>query len=655
MRIGLFTDAYLPDINGVVSSVATLKHALEKLGHVVFVISNHKGVKISFEDNILRLPGLELKGFYGYKMSSPIQFEAFDYVEKMDLDIVHVQTEAGIGMFAKSVAKHFNIPLVYTYHTLYVDYTHYFNPMDFEMVDRVGKKAIITYARYMGNGAQAVIAPSEKTKNALLSYGVITPIYIVPTGLDLSDFDRKNLDESRIESIRASLGLSKEDHVVVFVGRIAKEKAIDIPIKAIAKSENPNLHLVIVGGGTDEDYYKDIASVLHVEDRVHFTGRVAKEDIPYYYSAFDCFVSASLSETQGMTYIEALASGLCVFGRRDEVLEELVFEDKTGYYFDDEEELALKWDVFFKKPKEERDAMKQDCIEKTIPFNTELFAQKALAVYQQAQDDFNEMFMVEKIKMMDDYVRLTVLRDRDKDPVKFMIPLDDFFDLKISQNTRLDAYLVENYLELQNFYVALKKVEMRVMANDYTTLQVRNYCLHKLNISSKDTDSVIYALKQKHLLNDKEYAMDKAQIWHSYGYNVMQIRNKLFKAGIEESLIDEAVSTLEEETEIKNAYNTARKLVKTIQEQSSRMKRQTLVNKLVTKGYSMDVARKVTDSLEFEDDDEESLRLTIKKAQRIYASFDKPKQTSKIRLYCLRKGFTSSQIDEMLEGELLED
>ena len=103
MRIGLFTDAYLPDINGVVSSVATLKHALEELGHTVFIITNHKGTKIVEDEDghILRLPGLEIKKFYGYKMSSPLQFSADAYIERMDLDVIHIQTEAGVGKFGR--------------------------------------------------------------------------------------------------------------------------------------------------------------------------------------------------------------------------------------------------------------------------------------------------------------------------------------------------------------------------------------------------------------------------------------------------------------------------------------------------------------------------------------------------------------------------
>ena len=428
MRVGLFTDAYLPDINGVVSSVATLKKALEDLGHTVFVISNHKGTKISFEDHILRLPGLEVKKFYGYKMSSPLQFRADAYIEKMDLDVIHIQTEAGIGMYGRQMAKKLHIPIVYTYHTLYEDYTHYINPLDFDSIEKLGKSFVRNMSRVLGNGSQAVIAPSEKTKQALIQYGVIAPIYIVPTGLDLSEYDRKNLDEEKIQSIRNEFGFSKEDHVVVFVGRIAKEKAIEIPIEAISLSKDPNLRLVIVGGGTDMSYYQDYAQKLGVSDRVYFTGKIDKSQIAYYYAAFDCFVSASLSETQGMTYIEALASGLLVFGRRDEVLKDLIDEGKSGYYFDDAKELEEKWNDFFSRSRQERDALREYCVSKTALYTEDMFAHKVLSVYNQAMDDYSKAYRVESIKMQDDFVRLTVLRDCDAEPKKVMIPVDDFLN-----------------------------------------------------------------------------------------------------------------------------------------------------------------------------------------------------------------------------------
>ena len=637
MRIGLFTDAYLPDINGVVSSVATLKEALEKKGHTVYVVSNHKGTNIVMEDHVLRLGGLELKKFYGYKMSSPIQIGAEKYIRDMNLDVIHVQTEAGVGIFARQMARQLHIPLVYTYHTMYEDYTHYVNPLDIETIEKMGRKAVQSLSRMLGNGAQAVIAPSEKTKQALIQYGVTTPIYIVPTGLDLSLFEKDKLDQERIEHLREEIGLRKEEHVVVFVGRIAKEKSIDMPIRAIAKSSDPHLHLVIVGGGTDEDYYKEIAAQCNVEDRVHFLGKKPKEQIAYYYAAFDCFVSASLTETQGMTYLEALATGLPIFGRRDEVLSELLEEGQTGYYFDDEEELLRKWETYFSLSDQEKQEMQVQCVEKTKPYSTSMFASKALAVYEQAIDSYHRAFTVEKVKMVDDFVKLTLKRDSDEEPVTLRLPVDDYFDLKIALRTELDAYIVEDYLAMQNYYKAV--------------YQIKKTAMRKLDLSQEEAESIVEEFEKRHWIDDRQYALDKVQVWSTYGYGKKKIASKLKEAGVAQSYIEEACAQVEQEDELNAAMKSAQRIMATIREQSDRLKRQTIIQKLISKGYSVDVAKQAGDSIELDGDEKEALYLSLKKAKRMYASLEEPKRTNKIRIYCLRKGFSVMQIDEVLESE----
>lgn len=655
MRIGLFSDAYLPDINGVVSSIATLKAALEKLGHTVFVVSNHNGINVKYdaENHILRLPGLEVKKFYGYKMSNPIQLRGEEYIRKMDLDVIHVHTEMGIGLFARQMAKKYNIPLVYTYHTLYEDYLHYVNPKDFQTVDQAGRRVVRYLSKLAGNGPMAVIAPSNKTKKALQSYGVKTPIYIVPTGIDLSDFLKKNLDAEKIQAVRQSLGLSDEAHTVVFVGRIAKEKCIEMPIEALSKVKDDNLHLIIVGGGTDLKFYQNEAKKLGIEERVHFVGKIPREEIPYYYSAFDCFVSASLSETQGMTYLEALASGLMVFGRRDEVLDGLVEEGKTGYYFDDAQELAAKLDAYFTLPKAQREAHVLDCVAKTEQYNTELFAQKVLAVYQQAIDDYHMAYRVDKILFTkDDFVRLSVARKKDTEEIKILIPDSDFFELKISKGTILDAYTVANYQSMQNLYEAFSKVKRRVILNDYTSYEVRQYCKKKLNLEDDEIDGIVHDLKEAHLIDDRQYALEKTLVWNSYGQNKLQIKKKLLKAGIAKDLIEEALQQISDEDEEGNAYEVAKRLVKGLSAQSQNVMRQTLIHKLVKKGYSMEVATRVGQSIELNLDEQKALQDALKKAQRLYASKSGNEQFQRIRLYCMKRGFSSAQIDEALEGDI---
>lgn len=654
MRIGLFSDAYLPDINGVVSSVATLKAALEKLGHTVFVVSNHKGMMIEYDQNerILRLPGIEWKKMYGYKISSPIQVTGENYIRKMNLDIIHVHTEIGIGLFARQMAKKYNIPLVYTYHTLYEDYVHYVNPHEYEKVDHTTKRIVRFLSKMAGNGPMAVIAPSDKTKKALMSYGVTTPIYIVPTGIDLSDFKVSNLDQERIKAVRDSVSIPSDHHIAVFVGRIAKEKCIEMPMQAIALTDDPKLDLVVVGAGTDEKYYHELAKTLGITDRVHFLGKVPKENIPYYYAAFDCFVSASLSETQGMTYLEALASSLPVFGRRDEVLDGLIDEGQTGYYFDDAEELVKKWDIFFSQPEKVRKAKAPLCEAKTQPYDTELFAQKVLAVYQQAIDDYHMAYRITKIDFLQtDFVQLTVKRKHDVESIKFKIPDDDFFDLKISINTILDAYTVENYLHMQNYYDAVVKVQRHLMKADYSSYEILQYCQKRLDLDLETSQSIVQNFEDARMINDRQYAMEKALAWHSYGQNKYMIRKKLEKAGIHGELLEEALDQLSNQDEEGNAYEMAKRLAKGIKAQSERMARQSLVNKLMNKGYSSDIAHRIGETIEMETDEEAALKQAVDKAFRLYGNkpLDDNQKLQKIRLYCMRRGFSAAQIEKALE------
>ena len=129
MRVALFTDTYLPDVNGVVTSIELLRKELEKHGHDAYVVCTYPGVmKIKQEGKIIRLPGIEVKQLYGYALASPIHYLFIDDLKKLNFDIIHVHTEFGVGIFAGIVAKQLHIPLVRTYHTTYEDYTHYIKP-----------------------------------------------------------------------------------------------------------------------------------------------------------------------------------------------------------------------------------------------------------------------------------------------------------------------------------------------------------------------------------------------------------------------------------------------------------------------------------------------------------------------------------------------
>lgn len=386
MRIGIFTDTYLPDVNGVVTSVVTLKKALEENGHEVFIVTNHDDMlKTTFVDNVLRLPGLKLDFLYGYKLTNPIQIAAAKPIKAWNLDIIHVHQEFGVGIFGRSVATAFDIPLVTTYHTTYEDYTHYVNFFNSERIDSISKKAVQGLSKTFTKKSDIVIAPSNKTKEMLIGYGIENKIEVVPTGLDLERFQINQSSESEIKAIREECNISTDQTVFIFVGRIAQEKSIDMVIKAfkIIKDRKLKAKFIIVGEGPDHKMLLKFVKDLGLEEYICFTGLKASDKVPAYYHSADAFISASTTETQGLTYIEALASGLGIFAREDEVLKDLVIENKTGYFFEDEKELADKLETFITS-KNTKEDIRENAINVSKSYSLHEYYDNIIKCYRKA-------------------------------------------------------------------------------------------------------------------------------------------------------------------------------------------------------------------------------------------------------------------------------
>lgn len=388
MRIGIFTETYLPDINGVVTSVVSLKKALEMHGHEVYVVTNHDNVlKTTFdeEERILRLPGLKLEFLYGYKISSPIQVQATRAIKDWGLDVIHIQQEFGIGIYGRYLASTWEIPLLNTYHTTYEDYTHYVNFFDLEVVDSLSKKVVEVLSKSFTKKSNIVITPSQKTKDMLLGYGIEKQIEVIPTGLDLERFDVSKTDDATKLAIKQKHGIGEDQTLFTYVGRIAKEKSVDVLIDAfkIVKDKQLDAKLLIVGGGPDLDDLKKQAKKLDVLDYVFFEGLVPSTDVPMYYHTADAFISASTTETQGLTYIEALASGLGIFAVRDEVLEGIVIDNKTGYYFDDYVDLAAKVEQFT-NDKQAKMNIFNNALEVSKEYSLEVYYEHIINCYREA-------------------------------------------------------------------------------------------------------------------------------------------------------------------------------------------------------------------------------------------------------------------------------
>jgi len=232
MRIGIFTDTYPPFINGVSTSISMLEKALIEEGHEVFIVTvNPENMSYKYEDDerIIRIPGVPI-GIYDYRLTGIYPLRAINKIKKWNLDIIHSHTEFGVGTFARIIAKQFDIPLVHTYHTMYEDYVYYITKGYF---DKSSKKIVEYLTKfYCDKTAKELIVPSKKTYDLFKEkYKFDKEVHIVPTGMDTKRFAKEKFKKEEILKLKKELGIKKEEFVILYVGRLAQEKNVDLLLK----------------------------------------------------------------------------------------------------------------------------------------------------------------------------------------------------------------------------------------------------------------------------------------------------------------------------------------------------------------------------------------------------------------------------------------
>lgn len=341
MRIGIFTETYTPYISGLVTSELMLKNALEKKGHTVYVVTaNLTSSKYEYDEKerVLRIPGIPT-GIYDSRLTSIYPIKAINKIKSWDLEVIHSQTEFAIGTFARLFAKQYNIPIVHTYHTMYEDYVHYITKGHF---DKSSKKLVEYLTKfYCDKTINELIVPTKKAYDLFKEkYNVKRNIHIVPTGIEVERFYKEKIDIKKIRELKKKYNFSKRDFIAIFVGRIAEEKNVPFLIEVTENiiKEKSNFKLLIIGDGPDKENYENMVKERNLEKNIIFTGKVAWEAIPIYYQLGDVFVSASQSETQGLTIIEAMAASLPALCIDDESFRNTVIDDLNGYLFKDKKE-----------------------------------------------------------------------------------------------------------------------------------------------------------------------------------------------------------------------------------------------------------------------------------------------------------------------------
>ena len=601
MRVALFTDTYLPDINGVVSSIELLRKKLEEKGHEAYVVSTYPGLfKVKKEGRIIRLPGIELKGLYGYKAASPAHLLVLDELENLNFDLFHVHTEFGVGIFGSIAAKQLHVPMVRTYHTTYEDYTHYANFLHMESFDKVAKKLVGILSRQYGEDCLRLIAPSKKTANMLLGYGIRTPIRILPTGVELKRFSPELFTEEDAHRVRSELGIKDDEKMLLYVGRIAQEKSIVMLLEAFAriKSEGIRAKLVVIGGGPQLDELRSLAKTLSIDDIVIFTDKKPFDEVPVYYHAADLFTSASKTETQGMTYVEALASGTPVLARYDEVLEELIKEDVNGYFFEDADSFVTKLRKFLSLSSEELSKMQKNAIDEAQIYDADTYVENMLQLYKETIEEYDSSYVVESVSLKNDVVHL--LLNNGKNEEKIMVSLERYYQEGIRKDDKLTAAQFERLKNEENFVKAYRAALKRISARDYTVKQMRDYLSEKQEVSEEQVNEIIEKLTEKGLLDDRRYVIEKNDAFQAMLLSRKQMTARLRKAGIAPEIIEECLDF--ENSESDKALRRAQKYQNSIHNKSLLIKKQTIRRKLFEDGFSSDDIQQAMSMLDFTED-----------------------------------------------------
>jgi len=382
MHIANFTNNYLPVINGVVRSIRSFRDELTRRGHNVFIFAQEADY-IDKDPFIFRYLSLNLPTGVDIPTAIPISPFIDRLLPAFKLDVIHTHHPFLLGQTAATKAQELNLPLVFTFHTQYREYTHYI-PFPMETVQNFLKNAIDRWMQDFMRRCQHIIIPSESMREILVNdYGLKNNFTVIPTGIDLEAYRA-----SSGEKIRKKRHWEK-DIVMISVGRLAPEKnwTVLLHAAALVLKDYPQFRLVLIGDGSDRKSLEDLAKELGIQKRVTFTGSLQFSEIPAYMKAANLFGFASITETQGLATLEAMAAGLPVVAVDASGTRDILKHGQQGYLVENNAE-ALAAGV--KKLLSNPDRMQkfaEAAYKKAQSFNIEQLTEKLLGVYEQAIRD----------------------------------------------------------------------------------------------------------------------------------------------------------------------------------------------------------------------------------------------------------------------------
>lgn len=334
MKILISTDEYEYQINGVTNSVVALRDELRNLGHDVRVLALSPNHKSYFKNNDYYISSIHVPIYPDARFSFKWNDKLLDDIVVWKPDIVHVQTEFSSRILANKIIKKLNVPFVMTCHGLYEDYIKYFCPSK-----KIGKKIIKKLSNKYYNLSETLVVPSKKLKVKEEEYQIRCPIEIIPTGIELRKYQKKLAIKEKKEILKM-LNLKDTNKYIVTVCRLGVEKNIDEILEYLPDLLNKDneIKFIIVGDGPYKKKLMKKVKENNLDGNVIFTGMIQPNDVYKYYQLGNVFVCASTSETQGLTYVEALACGLPMVCKKDECLEGIIENGVNGFIFTNKKE-----------------------------------------------------------------------------------------------------------------------------------------------------------------------------------------------------------------------------------------------------------------------------------------------------------------------------
>lgn len=324
MKIGIFTDSYKPYTSGVVTSISTFKEELTRLGHEIHIFAPSYPHYSEVEENVYRYFSIPSPTNPDYTLAIPVHPGMNMLVKNLQLDLIHVHSPFTMGRVGLRYARKFSLPLLFTYHTRYEEYVHYL-----PLAHDLAKEVTIKYSSHFCNNCDHLIAPSSEIKSIIKGFEVKTPISVIPSGVPLEKYRGGDPDW-----LRRNYPIPEQNRILLFVGRLTQEKNLPFLIQSFkeVKAMLPKTTLVVIAQGPLEEELKGLVTSLDLSlnEDVIFAGVLPFESLVNAYYSADLFVFSSLTETQGLVLIEAMAAGLPVAAVRASGVQEMVDHGVDG-------------------------------------------------------------------------------------------------------------------------------------------------------------------------------------------------------------------------------------------------------------------------------------------------------------------------------------